>query len=64
MGDDPGTTTIRDPVAFELSRWRGGRYTCDTSDIVVCLVSGIASRLFLLSLYYSIRCGQEMIQFP
>jgi hypothetical protein len=26
----------QDPAAFERSRWRGGRYACDTPDIMGC----------------------------
>jgi len=50
--------------SFELSRWRGGRYACDNSDIVVCPVPGIAPSLVILSVYYSVCCGQAPIQFP
>jgi hypothetical protein len=42
-------------TAFELSRWRGGRYACDTPDIMGCRsVLNQLSPLFANSLSFSL----------
>ncbi len=50
--------------AFELSRWRGGRYACDTPDIMGC--RSVLNRLspLLLTRYPSAGCRRKSIQFP
>src|ERR1035437_8449759 len=49
---------------FELSRWRGGRYTCDTLDIMGC--RNVVNRLspLFLTRYPSICCRRKSIKFP
>jgi len=42
-------------TAFELSRWRGGRYACDTSEIIGCRsVLNQLSPLFANALFFSL----------